>query len=185
VYGSLIDPDGYLSVSDQLGNLGSYHSHSAKVGNPPTTYLYLVNMAFLIRDTSTSIEKPHIGGTVVDVAQAGEGDVLRSEVAAAVGLLRHQVRRGDFSKHHTLPVSIDLYLSMPLIPSDRGVQVIVFSFQHDRFGRVTQFHFDGRSLVMRQSRLLDFRADEPTTDAYHMMRWMANQPMGETKLRQV
>ncbi len=63
------------------------------------------------------------------------------------------------------------------------IQAIVFSFQHDRFGRVTQFHFDGRSLVLRQSRLLDFRSDEPTTDAYHMIRWMANRPMGETRFR--
>ena len=48
-------------------------------------------------------------------------------------------------------------------------------------GRVSQFYFDGRSLVMRQSRLLNFRSDEPTTDAYHMIRWMANRPMGETR----
>lgn len=72
-----------------------------------------------------------------------------------------------------------------LIPShDGNIQAIVFSFQHDRFGRVTQFHFDGRSLVLRQSRLLNFRSDEPTTDAYHMIRWMANRPMGETRFRE-
>jgi hypothetical protein len=39
--------------------------------------------------------------------------------------------------------------------------------------------------VLRQSRLLDFRSDEPTTDAYHMIRWMANRPMGETRLQQL
>ncbi|KAL2019252.1 hypothetical protein VTK56DRAFT_9796 [Thermocarpiscus australiensis] len=94
--------------------------------------------------------------------EANEGEVLRSEVAAAVGLLKHQFRRRDFLRHHTLPA-------------------IVFSFQHDRFGRITQFHFNGRSLVMRQSRLLDFRSDEPTTDVYHMIRWMANRPIGDTK----
>ena len=42
-----------------------------------------------------------------------------------------------------------------------------------------QFHFDGHFLVMRQSRLLDFRSDEPTTDAYHMMRWMDIRPTGD------
>ncbi|KAH6622978.1 hypothetical protein F5144DRAFT_595236 [Chaetomium tenue] len=57
------------------------------------------------------------------------------------------------------------------------------SDEHDKFGRVTQFHFDGRSLVLRQSRLLNFRSDEPTVDAYHMIRWMANRPMGETRFR--
>ena len=66
----------------------------------------------------------------------------------------------------------------------RRAQAIVFSFQHDKLGRVSQFHFDGRSLVLRQSRLLDFRSDEPTPDAYHMIRWMANRPMGETAVQQ-
>lgn len=35
--------------------------------------------------------------------------------------------------------------------------------------------------MLRQSRLLNFRSDEPTTDASHMVRWMANCPMGETR----
>ncbi len=59
----------------------------------------------------------------------------------------------------------------------------MFSFHHDRSGRITQFHFDSRSmsLTMRQSRLLDFRSDEPTSDVYHMIRWMANRPIGDTR----
>ena len=61
------------------------------------------------------------------------------------------------------------------------MQSIVFSFQHDNIGRISQFHYHGRSLVLRQSRLLNFRSDEPTIDAYHMVRWMANRPMGETR----
>lgn len=36
---------------------------------------------------------------------------------------------------------------------------------------------------MRQSRLLDFWSDEATPVAYHMLRWMANRPMEETRLR--
>ncbi|KAL2017756.1 hypothetical protein VTK56DRAFT_1726 [Thermocarpiscus australiensis] len=123
-------------------------------------YAFHVSMAFLIEDPSA--EKPHIGATVVDSTESSERDVLRSEVAAAIRLLKHQFRRGDFRQHHTLPA-------------------IVFSFQHDKFGRITQFHFDGRTLMFRHSRLLNFRSDEPTTDAYHMIRWMANQPMGETR----
>lgn len=61
-------------------------------------------------------------------------------------------------------------------------QSIVFSFHHDRSGRITQFYFNGRSLVLRQSRLLNFRSDKPTTDAYHMIRWIANRPIGETRV---
>jgi hypothetical protein len=155
-------------------------------------------MACLLKDDAAEI--PHIGGTVLDAAEAKEGEVLRSEVAAAVGLLNHQFRRGDFCHHHTLPVStIILSVLSPHLPptaqalwSSGFKQLLILNWMaiqghrlllHDRFGLVTQFHFDGRSLVLRQSRLLDFRSDEPTTDAYHMIRWMANQPMGETRFR--
>ncbi|KAK4033340.1 hypothetical protein C8A01DRAFT_19695 [Parachaetomium inaequale] len=151
-------------VPGQMGNLPHHGGTRAQVGHPPRPYTFHVSRAFLIEELST--DTPHIGGTVVDSTEAEEGDVLRCEVAAAVGLLKHQFRRGDFCKHHTLPA-------------------IVFSFQHDSLGRVSQFHFDGRALVLRQSRLLNFRSDEPTTDAYHMIRWMANRPMGETRFQQL
>jgi hypothetical protein len=32
---------------------------------------------------------------------------------------------------------------------DNRTQAIVFSFHHDRSARISQFHFDGRSLVLR------------------------------------
>ncbi|KAL2255706.1 hypothetical protein VTK26DRAFT_2866 [Humicola hyalothermophila] len=127
---------------------------------PRATMFFHAMWCFLL--SGPSADRPHIGGAVVDSTEAGEADVLRSEVATAIGLLKHQFRRGDFCRHHTLPA-------------------LVFSFQHDRLGRISQFHFDGGSLVMRQSRLLDFRSDEPTIDAYHMMRWMDNRPIGDTK----
>ncbi|KAK4133934.1 hypothetical protein BT67DRAFT_449993 [Trichocladium antarcticum] len=144
------------------GNLPGHSPPGVRVGTPPQAYSFRVSTACLIEDDAAQI--PHIGGTVLDSVESKEGEVLRSEVVAAVAFLKLQFRRGDFCHHHTLPA-------------------IVFSFQHDRFGRVTQFHFDGRSLVLRQSRLLNFRSDEPTIDAYHMIRWMANRPMGETRFR--
>ena len=164
-----------------------------RVGSPQRSYVFHVSKAFLLRDSST--DKPHIGGTVVDSSESGEGEVLRSEVAAAVGLLKHQFRREDFCRHHTLPVSpnpspVTLVLSQfnSSYYSDKHraalanhLQALVFSFQHDRLGRISQFHLDSQSLVLRQSRLLDFLSDEPTTDVYHMIRWMDNRPIGETK----
>lgn len=43
-------------------------------------------------------------------------------------------------------------------------------------------HFDSkaRKLVLRQSRQLDLRGPEPTADAYLLVRWMANRPVGAT-----
>jgi hypothetical protein len=86
-----------------MGNLPHHGGTDAQVGHPPRPYTFHVSRAFLIEELST--DKPHVGGTVVDSTESDEGDVLRSEVAAAVGLLKHQFRRGDFWKHHTLPVS--------------------------------------------------------------------------------
>lgn len=42
-------------------------------------------------------------------------------------------------------------------------------------------HFDGQRIFIRQSRLLDLDADEPTEDAYLLLRWMASRPQGDTK----
>lgn len=41
----------------------------------------------------------------MDAAKSGEGDVLRSEVVAAVVLLKLQFRLDHFCRPHTLPVS--------------------------------------------------------------------------------
>jgi hypothetical protein len=35
--------------------------------------------------------------------------------------------------------------------------------------------------VLRQSRQLDLRGPEPTDDAFILVRWMANRPVGETE----
>ncbi|EAQ90779.1 predicted protein [Chaetomium globosum CBS 148.51] len=85
------------------------------------------------------------------------GEVLRSEVVAAITLLKLQFRFHHFCRHHTLP-----------------------GRPESRTSTTTE-----RSLVLRQFRLLDFRSNEPTTDAYHMIRWMANRPMGETRFLDV
>jgi len=86
-----------------MGNLPFQYAGPCVVMNPPRVYTFHVSTAFLLHDESADM--PHIGGAVVDSTEAGEGEVLRSEVAAALGLLKHQVRRGDFRRHHTLPVS--------------------------------------------------------------------------------
>jgi hypothetical protein len=35
--------------------------------------------------------------------------------------------------------------------------------------------------VLRQSRQLDLRGPEPTDDAFLLLRWMANRPVGQTE----
>ena len=55
------------------------------------------------------------------------------------------------------------------------------TYYHDRGARITQAHWDDNHLVIRQSRVLDFHASEPTDDAYLLVRWIACTPMGETR----
>ncbi|KAK4096198.1 hypothetical protein N658DRAFT_527921 [Parathielavia hyrcaniae] len=74
-------------VPGYMGNL-PHHEPGVWVGTPPRLYSFHVSKAFLIEDLTT--DKPHIGGAVVDSTEPNEGGVLRSEVAAAVGLLKHQ-----------------------------------------------------------------------------------------------
>lgn len=45
---------------------------------------------------------------------------------------------------------------------------------------MTQVHWDGNGLILRQSRLLDLRGPKPTSDAYLLIRWIANTPVGVT-----
>lgn len=103
-------------LRNRMPNLPWHNPPDAQIGTPPQAYSFRVNMACLMKDDAAEI--PHIGGTVLDVAESKEGEVLRSEVAAAVGLLKHQFRRGDFCHHHTLPVStIRLSVLSPLPPT--------------------------------------------------------------------
>jgi hypothetical protein len=61
--------------------------------------------------------------------------------------------------------------------------VLVLSYQWETHGRITQAHIDAKlnKLVIRQSRLLNFKAKEPTPDAYIFLRWLINRPVGATK----
>lgn len=108
----------------------------------------------------TDMSKPHMGVVVCDSFRSSPA-TLASEVAAAITVLKFRFRRGDFVNFHTIPI-------------------IVYSFHHDESARITQAYWDGDSLVIRQSRLLDLRGDQPTSDAYLFIRWLANKPVGET-----
>lgn len=90
----------HLSAGREL-ELPSYHAWSERVMDPPRRYAFRAHNAFLLENSD---DKPHVGAAVLDTTEAKEGEVLRSEVAVAVALLKYQFRRGDFLRHHTLPV---------------------------------------------------------------------------------
>lgn len=62
---------------------------------------------------------------------------------------------------------------------------MLYTFQGDNYARITQAHFDydmGK-IVIRQSRQLDLRGPKPTEDAWLLMRWILNTPVGDTLVK--
>ncbi|KAK4033027.1 hypothetical protein C8A01DRAFT_50316 [Parachaetomium inaequale] len=108
--------------------------------------------------------KPHVCCCVGDSTEDPGDQVLRSDVDYAIALVSFRLRMGRHTGHHTKPG-------------------LIYTFERDEFARITQVHFDGKTnkLVLRQSRQLDLRGPEPTADAFLLLRWMANRPIGETE----
>ncbi|POS72916.1 hypothetical protein DHEL01_v208693 [Diaporthe helianthi] len=116
--------------------------------------------------------RPHFGVVMGDSDVPGSGDddedeMLVSELHAAAEFSKRQLTCGDFTNHHTKPI-------------------IIYTLMSETHARITQAHFDAKAdkLVIRQSRLLDLRGKRPTPDAYLLLRWMMNVPVGETAYKQ-
>lgn len=62
---------------------------------------------------------------------------------------------------------------------------MLYTIQGDLYARITQAYFDPDmgKIVIRQSRLLDLRGPKPTEDAWLLMRWMLNTPVGDTLIK--
>lgn len=59
---------------------------------------------------------------------------------------------------------------------------MLYTFQHHQYARITQAYYDPNmgKIILRQSRQLDLRGNKPTEDAWLLMRWMLNTPVGDT-----
>lgn len=64
---------------------------------------------------------------------------------------------------------------------------MLVTLQSHEFAIITIAHFDGSTnkVILRQSRQLDLRGDEPTPDAFLLVRWMASRCVGETRYKDV
>lgn len=109
-------------------------------------------------------ELPHVSCFVLDSGVPKDDAILLSEAEAAVALVKYQQQKGTFTNHHTKPALIATLL-------------------RNQTARLTQAYFDGKQnkLVLRQSRTLDLSGPEPSPDAWTLLRWIASQPVGETR----
>ncbi|EGX88915.1 hypothetical protein CCM_08962 [Cordyceps militaris CM01] len=111
---------------------------------------------------------PHAACLVLDSGTLADDDdddaILLSEAEAAVALIEFQLADGDYTNHHTKPA-------------------LVATLLRNQTARLTQAHFDGKQnrLVLRQSRTLDLTGAEPSPDSWTLLRWIASQPVGETR----
>lgn len=62
---------------------------------------------------------------------------------------------------------------------------MLYTVQKDQYARITQAYYDPDmgKIVIRQSRQLDLRGTEPTEDAWLLMRWILNTPVGDTLVK--
>ncbi|ATY66953.1 hypothetical protein A9K55_001146 [Cordyceps militaris] len=114
--------------------------------------------------THKELDMPHASCFVLDSGTPDENAILLSEAEAAAALVKHQLRNGIYTSHHTKPV-------------------LLATVMRNQTGRITQGHFDGKQnkLVLRQSRTMDLSGEKPSNDAWTMLRWIASQPVGQTR----
>jgi hypothetical protein len=130
--------------------------------------------------------KPHVACLVIDSNEAPGDQVLRSEVDYAIELIRFRLRKGCHTNHLTKPACcppISHFLSPSFVWFRLTVPGLIYTLERDQFSRITQAYFDRKAntLVLRQSRPLNLRGPAPTDDAFLLLRWIANRPVGDTE----
>ncbi|KAG8164139.1 hypothetical protein KVR01_006057 [Diaporthe batatas] len=127
---------------------------------------YMSDFAFLPRKDDV----PHLACVLSDTngMQPSQPNVTLGEMHAILALLAHPFACGKYSEHSIKPA-------------------MIFAFQHDRYARITQAHFDcdRERVVIRQSRAIDLRDETAPEDAFILLRWMLSTPTGDTKYKKV
>ncbi|KAK4139681.1 uncharacterized protein C8A04DRAFT_32806 [Dichotomopilus funicola] len=113
--------------------------------------------------------KPHLVCITNDTTTAPPSEgVLFSVVEYTLELVKYRLWMRRHTGSHTKPI-------------------MLVTLQNHEFAIITIAHFDGsiKKVVLRQSRQLDLRGDEPTPDALLLVRWMASRCVGETRYKDV
>ncbi|KAI7775089.1 hypothetical protein LA080_007373 [Diaporthe eres] len=131
------------------------------MGDFRTVHEYNSDFAFFPNDE----KKPHLACIISDTIVSPH-TILRSEIHGAFFLITYQMVIKRFSDHRIKPV-------------------MLYTFQGDVCARITQAYYDPDmgKIVIRQSRMLDLRGPKPTEDAWLLMRWMLNTPVGDTLIK--
>lgn len=158
------------------------------VADKASRNVYFSDFAFLTKDES----KPHLACIIMETF-ASPDKMLRSELHGAVALVKYQLATWDnkpcgdrpikpvSSPRQQLPAPLASRPASYLDQADM-FQVMLYTFQSDQYARITQAYFDRGmgKIVLRQSRQFDLRGPKPTDDAWLLLRWMLNTPVGDT-----
>ncbi|GKZ81449.1 hypothetical protein AnigIFM56816_005970 [Aspergillus niger] len=105
--------------------------------------------------------KPHMKGMLYNNLDGKDGELLRGEILAALGLAYTQMRRRRLYSHMTAPV-------------------LLFSFMGPQHARVIEAYFNGTMFVMRTTQLYDLREkDEAVIKTFGQ--WYLGEPTGDTR----
>lgn len=158
------------------------------MGDFLTVHEYSSDFAFFPKDE----KKPHLACIMSDT-MISPHSILRSEIIGAYYLVTYQIAVKRFCDHRIKPVSSTqgytpktaLVTSPAFSSRANGLQVMLYTFQGDLFARITQASYDPKigKIVIRQSRRLDLRGPKPTDDAWLLLRWMLNTPVGDTLIK--
>lgn len=140
---------------------------------------YFSDIAFLPMDE----KKPHLACIISDTFVSPRM-MLRSEIHGVVALIKYQLARQHCVDHRIKPVSSSSgqnCSNQKFTQADMS-QVMLYTFQTDQYARITEAYYnrDTGKILLRQSRQLDLRGTKPTDDAWLLMRWMLNTPVGDT-----
>ncbi|KAF1738253.1 hypothetical protein CRV24_000176 [Beauveria bassiana] len=130
----------------------------------PSWTAYHTSYGKWVQFSPVASELPHASCLVVDSGTPEDDMILLSEAEQAAALVEFQLKDSGYTNHHTKPV-------------------LVATIMRNQTARLTQAYFDGKQnmLVLRQSRTLDLSGRLPSSDAWLLLRWIASQPIGETR----
>ncbi|KAJ4286563.1 hypothetical protein N0V88_007985 [Collariella sp. IMI 366227] len=113
-------------------------------------------------------DKPHMMIMMFDPFVAPEGDLLWSEYDAIISMFKSRSNMEEFTNRHTRPA-------------------LVVAFQHETHARITQARIDAKTnkTVIRQLRQFNVYGTpgKLPADAYLLLRWVLNTPIGATKYK--
>lgn len=119
-----------------------------------------------------------------------EGKLLRGEVLAIVAAIKTRLSLPSLAGHRIIPVSPVIrtsvmtnceFLNDAIFFTNCALQVLVYSFMSNQYGRILQAVFNGTVVDIWMTSLFDFRTPEAAEPNFQIfLQYMTGRPIGTT-----